>query len=152
MFCTNCGAKVEDTWKFCNRCGTALKPVETHKISKLENSCNSWLPNKEYRVKTMEYEEKSKYRTLQRNSELNTTFYCDNFVVLEDGTQIGFLYGHAKKYKDATNYTYNLYKITPSGEAIFLNGGIRGSIETFYVLNGIAYCEYCNDKMEVKID
>lgn len=152
MFCTNCGAKVEDTWKFCNNCGNALKPVEEVKISKFENSSNSWLPNKEYRVKLMDYEEKSKYRDIQRRSELRTTFYCDNFVVLEDGTQIGFVYGHAPKYKDEKSFYYNLYKLTPDGIATFLGTGMRGNIESFYILNGVAYCTYCNDKMEVNIN
>jgi hypothetical protein len=152
MFCTNCGAKVEDSWKFCNSCGAALKPIEGVKISKIENSSNSWLPNKEYRVRLMDYEEKSKYRNIQRDSELKTVFYGDNFVVLEDGTQIGFVYGHISKYKGEESFYYNLYKLTPNGTATFLGAGIRGNIESFYVLNGVAYCEYCNDKMEVKID
>lgn len=152
MFCTNCGAKVEDSWKFCNGCGSALKPVEGVKISKIENSAHSWLPDKKYCVKTMEYEEKSKYRQIQRNSEMKTTFYGDNFVILEDGTQIGFVYGHIDKYKGSTMFHYNLYKLTPNGVATFLNGGIRGNIESFYVLNGVAYCEYCNEKMKIKID
>lgn len=152
MFCVYCGAKVKDTWKFCNGCGAALKPVEDVKISKIENSCNSWLPNKEYRVMEMDYEEKSKYRNIQRESELKTSFYGDNFVVLEDGTQVGFIYWHIEKYKDQKDFGYNLYKITPNGNAVYLNAGIGGNIENFYVLNGVAYCEYCNDKMEVSID
>ena len=147
MFCVNCGSKVEEGWKFCNNCGHPLAPAATP-----QKNAASWVQDKKYEVRRMEYEERSKYRTLQKNSELKTTFYGDNFVVLEDGTQIGFIFGHIEKYQAEDNFHYNLYKITPDGKAVFLNGGIRGSIETFYVLNGVAYCEYCNDKMEFKID
>ena len=73
-------------------------------------------------------------------------------MVLEDGTQVGFIYWHIEKYKDQKDFGYNLYKITPNGNAVYLNAGIGGNIENFYVLNGVAYCEYCNDKMEVSID
>ena len=76
----------------------------------------------------------------------------DNYVVLEDGSQVGFLYMHAPKYKDAFDNYYNLYRLDPDGTATYLDAGSRGGIESLYVQDGYAYWEYFAQSFKVKID
>ncbi len=147
MFCVNCGSKVEDSWKFCNNCG---QPVQAASAPAAQSSAQQ--SGKKYVVEQFEYDKLSEYREIQRGAGLRLGFYGNNFIVLEDGTQIGFVYGHIAKYQGAEDFTYNLYKVTPDKNATFLGGGIRGNIESFYIQNGVAYCEYCNDTMKIKID
>lgn len=151
MFCVNCGSKVDENWKFCNMCGQALVSTEQAPAETIKKS-SAWIPDKTYNIQGGSLEEKRKWREIQTKSELGQPFYLDNFVILEDGTQIGFIYGHIDKYKGSESFYYNLYKLTPSGEAIFLKGGLRSGIESLYVLNGVAYCQWFNREMKWPID
>ncbi len=151
MFCTECGSKIDAGWKFCQNCGNKLNGEAPASPVKSSNS-GLCLPGKKYTV--IPPQEAREYNSFLRSSELANTFYGNNLTVLEDGTLIGFIYGHAPKYKEAgaEDFHYNLYRVTKDGTATFLNAGIRGSIESFYVLDNYAYCTYVATEMKARID
>lgn len=154
MFCTECGSKIDAGWKFCQNCGNKLNGEAPASPAKSSNS-GLCLPGKKYTV--LPPQEAQNYKDFIRSSEVNggnPGFYGNNFTVLEDGTLIGFKYGHTPKYQNAgaENFHYNLYRVTPDGVATFLNAGIHGSIESFYVLDNYAYCTHIATEMKARVD
>ena len=157
MFCHECGTKVEDGWKFCPKCGTAIDNSVAFDVK-----TSNMLPGKKYECfNQFDYSEKNKakarkYYDFLAKSEFkdSNAFYLDCFTALEDGTLVGFVYGHYNpKYKDVSDikdYYYNLYRVDPDGTITFLNAGIRGGIENFYVQDGYAYAVYISGVNEMK--
>jgi len=143
MFCVECGKKIETGWKFCQSCGAKIGNTEPVKSEK----CVS---GKKYVV--VDREIARAQSTFQRNSELKDTFWNGAFTILEDGTQVGFKWGHTEKYKGSKDFYYNLYRLDTDGTATFLNTGIRGCIEEMYVLDGYAYCEWGACKIKADIN
>lgn len=64
-----------------------------------------------------------------KQSELGATPYAGfdftNYVSLDDGTMVGFVFGHTARYRAAEDFGYNLYRLNPDGTAVFLNAGCR---------------------------
>lgn len=168
-YCGQCGAEIHDGDLFCEHCGAKLggKEVRPRPIrSSVRQKC---IPDKEYitynrmiNIAALENKEQFKelqrkrneYRQIQQKSELaGHLFWQDCFVVLEDGTMVGFIQGHTQKYLDAgaEDYHFNLYRLETDRSATFLNAGIRSSIENMYVLNGFAYCSWGTMNMKVQI-
>ena len=159
MFCHECGLKVENGWKFCPKCGTAMVNEDT--VSNVSEKSNM-IPGKKYECfNQFDYSEENKakarkYDDFLAKSEFKAwnPFHLDCFTVLEDGTLVGFVYGHHNpKYKDKTDiedFYYNLYRVDPDGTITFLNAGIRGGIEDFYVQDGYAYAVYIEGVNEMK--
>ena len=46
MFCHECGTKVEDGWKFCPKCGTAM--VQTGDVVSDASAKSNMIPGKKY--------------------------------------------------------------------------------------------------------
>lgn len=71
-------------------------------------------------------------------------FYGRNYLTLPDGNRIGFCYGHTPTYQNAQNFSYNLYQVDAQGNAVFLNAGSIGGIESLTVYKNFVYWEYFN--------
>ncbi len=157
MFCHECGSKVENGWKFCPKCGTAM--VQTGDVVSDASAKSNMIPGKKYVSFNGNRKAAQKYDDFLLKSEFKdfNGFYLDCFTALEDGTLVGFAYGHHNpKYKDRTDvedFYYNLYRVDPDGTITFLNAGIRGGIENFYVQDGYAYAVYISgvNEMNAKI-
>lgn len=160
MFCFNCGKEVQDHWKFCKFCGAELiESADMPDRSKVYQSGKKYeIPKSIHYDKPQKWEEKGE--EIRDRSELSCRaedgkslegYYCDLFVILEDGTTVGFVYGHCKKYEGAKNYKYNLYRVDPDGTATFLNDGSIGGIEDMYVQDGEAFWSWDGINHRVKI-
>ena len=61
-------------------------------------------------------------RGLMKQSELGVTPYAGfdftNYVSLDDGTLVGFVFGHTVRYRAAEDFGYNLYRLNPDGRAV----------------------------------
>ena len=60
-------------------------------------------------------------------------FDFTNYVSLDDGTMVGFVFGHTARYRAAEDFGYNLYRLNPDGTAVFLNAGCRRGGSELYV-------------------
>ena len=82
-------------------------------------------------------------RGLMKQSELGATPYAGfdftNYVSLDDGTMVGFVFGHTARYRAAEDFGYNLYRLNPDGTAVFLNAGCRRGGSELYVQDGKAH-------------
>ena len=79
-------------------------------------------------------------RGLMKQAELGATPYAGfdftNYVSLDDGTMVGFVFGHTARYRAAEDFGYNLYRLNPDGTAVFLNAGCRrGGSERFSLVS-----------------
>ena len=66
-------------------------------------------------------------------------FDFTNYVSLDDGTMVGFVFGHTARYRAAEDFGYNLYRLNPDGTAVFLNAGCRRGGSELYVQDGKAH-------------
>ncbi|MCR4792847.1 MAG: hypothetical protein K5871_08855 [Lachnospiraceae bacterium] len=73
------------------------------------------------------------------------------YVKIENGSLVCFVYGHIDKFKNEKDYHYNLYRLDPDGEVSFLSAGTRGGIETLYVEDNFAYWDDFGKQYRVSI-
>ena len=82
-------------------------------------------------------------RGLMKQSELGATPYAGfdftNYVSLDDGTLVGFVFRHTARYRAAEDFGYNLYRLNPDGTAVFLNAGCKRGGTELYVQDGKAH-------------
>lgn len=150
MFCMKCGVKLPDDAAFCYKCGKpVVLPDDAEAAKPAAPAARGCTPGKKYRCfgpedDSLRTEAERRYHL--EKSELYgeggiNGFYCWNYTVLDDGTFVGWVYMHIKKYRDAgaKDHYYNLYRVDPDGTATFLNAGSRSGIEDMFVLDGYAY-------------
>ena len=126
MFCMNCGTQLPDGAKFCMNCGTKVGEVGAGAVpsGKKYPSYAMLYPNSMAYLESPAYQRE---RGLMKQSELGATPYAGfdftNYVALDDGTMVGFVFGHTARYRAAEDFGYNLYRLNPDGTAVFLNAG-----------------------------
>lgn len=154
MFCMNCGTKLPDGAKFCMNCGTKLGEVSPA-VSSAEKKYPSYAmlyPNSMIYLDSPAYQRE---RELMKHSELGSTPYSGfdftNYAALEDGTMVGFVFGHTDRCRTAEDFGYNLYRLNPDGTAVFLNAGCRRSGENLYVQNGTAHWTFGGEAFSAPI-
>ena len=100
MFCMNCGTKLPDGAKFCMNCGTKLGEVSPtpSPAEKKYPSYAMQYPNSMVYLDSPAYQRE---RELMKHSELGSTPYSGfdftNYAALEDGTMVGFVFGHTDR-------------------------------------------------------
>ena len=141
-----CGTKLPDGAKFCMNCGTKLGEVASAPAAPAAPAAaRGCTPGKKYEVfKIAENkglaDQKKFGQAFFKGTEIESNaFYCDYYTRLDDGTAVGWIYKHIKKYADEKDYYYNLYRLDMDGTATFLGTGARSGIEDMYVLDGYAY-------------
>ena len=73
-----------------------------------------WIPGKRYDF--YKGKDKAANYQFQKNSELQGAFHVSLYIVMEDGSQIGFKYG--ANPADETVDAFNLYRLDADGKAI----------------------------------
>lgn len=147
MRCINCGAELPETAKYCLDCGIRI----AHRCPK----CDAALPvdarycsncGAELKEGTRKVCVREKCvignRTLaedRRGDMADKPFYCGYYTMLPDDACVGWVYGHITKFHDKPDFYYNLYYLSPKGEATFLNAGGRSGIEDMFVYDHAAY-------------
>ena len=107
-----------------------------------------WIPGKRYDF--YKGKDKAKNYGFQKNSELQGAFHMSLYIIMEDGSQIGFKYG-ANPVDEAQN-GFNLYRLDADGKAIYLDASIESGVETLYVQDGYACGKSGSGDFKVKID
>ena len=121
MFCMNCGTQLPDGAKFCMNCGTKVGEVGAGAVpaGKKYPSYAMLYPDSMAYLESPAYQRE---RGLMKQSELGATPYAGfdftNYVSLDDGTLVGFLFGHTARYRAAEDFGYNLYRLNPNGTAV----------------------------------
>ena len=142
MFCMNCGTQLPDGAKFCMNCGTKVGEVGASAVpsGKKYPSYAMLYPNSMAYLESPAYQRE---RGLMKQSELGATPYAGfdftNYVSLDDGTMVGFVFGHTARYRAAEDFGYNLYRLNPDGTAVFLNAGCKRGGTELYVQDGTAH-------------
>lgn len=141
MFCMNCGTELPDGAKFCMSCGTKVGEVGQKAASGKKYPSYAMLyPNSMAYLESPAYQRE---RALMKQSELGATPYAGfdftNYAVLDDGTMVGFVFGHTARYRDAEDFGYNLYRLNTDGTADFLHAGCKRGAESLYVQDGTVY-------------
>ena len=104
MFCMNCGTQLPDGAKFCMNCGTKVGEVGAGAVpaGKKYPSYAMLYPDSMAYLESPVYQRE---RGLMKQSELGATPYAGfdftNYVSLDDGTMVGFVFGHT-----AVSYTH----------------------------------------------
>ena len=107
-----------------------------------------WIPGKRYDF--YKGKDKAKNYGFQKNSELQGAFHMSLYIIMEDGSQIGFKYG-ANPVDEAQN-GFNLYRLDAGGKATYLDASIESGVETLYVQDGYACGKSASGDFKVKID
>ena len=107
-----------------------------------------WIPGKRYDF--YKGKDKAKNYGFQKNSELQGAFHMSLYIIMEDGSQIGFKYG-ANPVDEAQN-GFNLYRLDADGKATYLDASIESGVETLYVQDGYACGKSASGDFKVKID
>ena len=150
MFCMNCGTKLPDGAKFCMNCGT---PVGS--VGKAAASGSKYcIPGKKYQIKEANYGKKENFDDRPNNEMSEHDIWLNNYVKLEDGTVICWVYQHIQKNRNRglEDYYYNLYRWNPDGTAEFLNAGSRSLIEEMFVLDDKIYFYDWSTPYRVSLD
>ena len=114
MFCMNCGTQLPDGAKFCMNCGTKVGEVGAGAVpaGKKYPSYAMLYPDSMAYLESPAYQRE---RGLMKQSELGATPYAGfdftNYVSLDDGTMVGFVFGHTARYRAAEDFGYNLYRL-----------------------------------------
>ena len=154
MFCMNCGTQLPDGAKFCMYCGIPVGSVgaQTSPAGRKYPSYAMLYPNSMLYTQTPAYQRE---REMMKQSELGATPYSGfdftNYVVLEDGSMIGFVFGHTDRNRTAEDFGYNLYRLNPDGTADFLHAGCKRSGENLYVQDGTAHWESGGQAFSVEL-
>ena len=139
MFCMECGTKLPEGAKFCFNCGTKTGEAASAAPAEVNRGCT---PGKKYEVFKL-YQQKDadeeKWGDFAVNEVGEEDFYCGYYTRLDDGTAVGWVYGHISKYAEAEDFFYNLYRADRDGTAQFLGAGCRSGIENMYVQDGYVY-------------
>ena len=107
-----------------------------------------WIPGKRYDF--YKGKDKAANYQFQKNSELKGAFHMSLYIVMEDGSQIGFKYGTHPA--DETKDGFNLYRVDADGKATYLDMSIQSGVETLYVLDGYACGKDASGDFKAKID
>ena len=107
-----------------------------------------WIPSKRYDF--YKGKDKAKNYAFQKNSELHGAFHMSLYIIMEDGSQIGFKYG--ANPADETQNGFNLYRLDADGKATYLDASIESGVETLYVQDGYACGKSGSGDFKVKID
>ncbi|MBR5590133.1 MAG: hypothetical protein IKW40_01225 [Anaerotignum sp.] len=107
-----------------------------------------WIPGKRYDF--YKGKDKAANYQFQKNSELQGAFHVSLYIVMEDGSQIGFKYGTSPA--DETVDAFNLYRLDADGKATYLGASIQSGVETLYVQDGFTCGKDASGDFKVKID
>ena len=107
-----------------------------------------WIPGKRYDF--YKGKDKAKNYGFQKNSELQGAFHMSLYIIMEDGSQVGFKYG--ANPADETQNGFNLYRLDADGKATYLDASIESGVETLYVQDGYACGKSASGDFKVKID
>ena len=107
-----------------------------------------WIPGKRYDF--YRGKDKAKNYQFQKNSELQGAFHMSLYIIMEDGSQVGFKYG--ANPADETQNGFNLYRLDADGKATYLDASIESGVETLYVQDGYACGKSASGDFKVKID
>ena len=107
-----------------------------------------WIPGKRYDF--YKGKDKAKNYAFQKNSELQGAFHMSLYIIMEDGSQVGFKYG--ANPADETQNGFNLYRLDADGKATYLDASIESGVETLYVQDGYACGKSASGDFKVKID
>ncbi len=107
-----------------------------------------WIPGKRYDF--YKGKDKAANYQFQNNSELKGGFHMSLYIVMEDGSQIGFKYG--ANPADETKDGFNLYRLDADGKVTYLDTTIQSGVETLYVLDGYACGKDASGDFKAKID
>ena len=107
-----------------------------------------WIPGKRYDF--YKGKDKAKNYAFQKNSELQGAFHMSLYIIMEDGSQVGFKYG--ANPADETQNGFNLYRLDVDGKATYLDASIASGVETLYVQDGYACGKSGSGDFKVKID
>lgn len=147
MKCILCGTELPETAKYCMECGAKI----AHRCPKCDAAipadaryCSNCGTKLTEGTRTVVVNEKCVVgnRKLPEGfqSEMgDKPFYCGYYTMLPDDACVGWVYGHIEKFKDAPDFYYNLYYVSPQGKAVFLNAGGRSGIEDMFVYDHAAY-------------
>ena len=107
-----------------------------------------WIPGKRYDF--YKGKDKAKNYAFQKNSELQGAFHMSLYIIMEDGSQVGFKYG--ANPADETQNGFNLYRLDADGKVTYLDASIESGVETLYVQDGYACGKSGSSDFKVKID
>ncbi len=107
-----------------------------------------WIPGKRYDF--YKGKDKAKNYGFQKNSELQGAFHMSLYIIMEDGSQVGFKYG--ANPADEAQDGFNLYRLDADGKATYLDASIESGVETLYVQDGYACGKSGSGDFKVKID
>ena len=79
-----------------------------------------WISGKRYDF--YKGKDKAKNYAFQKNSELQGAFHMSLYIIMEDGSQVGFKYG--ANPADETQNGFNLYRLNADGTANYLDASI----------------------------
>ena len=147
MFCMNCGKALPDGAKFCMYCGTPLGAAAAPAQSgcclpgRKYLSCDTLYPGGAYTETPAYQHDRERMRASELASAPYSGFDFTNYVRLENGAMVGFVFGHTTANRAAEDYYNNLYLLTQDGHAVFLHAGGRRCTGLFVQDNEVHWTE-----------
>ena len=141
MFCMNCGKALPDGAKFCMYCGTPLGAAGCCLPGRKYLSCDTLYPGGAYTETPAYQHDRERMRASELASAPYSGFDFTNYVRLENGAMVGFVFGHTAANRAAEDYYNNLYLLTQDGHAVFLNAGGRRCTGLFVQDNEVHWTE-----------
>ena len=119
--------------RYAARCGSRAR---TERLS-----CDTLYPGGAYTETPAYQHDRERMRASELASAPYSGFDFTNYVRLENGAMVGFVFGHTAANRAAEDYYNNLYLLTQDGHAVFLNAGGRRCTGLFVQDNEVHWTE-----------